>query len=68
MKIVFTKHAEDNFKRFKKSKINIQRKLILETVNNPDHIDKNSDRPKIIASKIFNDRLVLRAFIKRSMV
>ena len=65
MKIAFTKHADNNFKRFKKSKINIPRKLVLETVNNPDHTDKNSDKPKIIASKDFNNRLVLRVVYKQ---
>ncbi len=64
MKILFTKHAEGNFKRFRKYKLVIPRKSVLKTVKNPENVDKISDKPKIIASKIFNKRLVLRVVYK----
>lgn len=64
MKIVFTKHAESNFEKFKKYKITIPRKMVLMTIKSPDHVDGESDKPKIIASKTFSLRLVLRVVYK----
>lgn len=64
MRIVFTRHAAGKFKKFKEDGIVILKKNVLETVKNPYHLDKSSDKPKIIVSKEFNKRLVLRVVYK----
>ncbi len=64
MKIVFTKHANGKFGKFKEDEIVIPKREIEETIKHPDHVDKESDRPKIIASRTFNSRLVLRVVYK----
>jgi len=64
MKIVLTKHAIEKIERFRKNKIIITKENILKVINNPEHVDRNSDKPKIITSKTLNERLVLRVVYK----
>lgn len=65
MKIVFTKHALGKFLKFRKDNIIIPKKSVSEAVKYPDNVDTVSDKPKIIASKEFNNRLVLRVVYKK---
>ncbi len=66
MKISFTKHAQvDKFALLKKHKFMISRKIIKEVIKNPDHIDEESDAPRIIASKSIDAKHVLRVVYKR---
>ena len=65
MKIVLTKHVEyDKIPLLAKSGIKISAKKIKDVINNPDHIDIESDEPKIIASKDFDKKHVLRVVYK----
>ena len=42
----------------------ITRKDISATIKDPEHVDYDSDKPKIIASKSFKEKLVLRVVFK----
>ena len=62
MKIVFSSHAiRDKFPLFKECGFNFTQKQVRGIVKNPDHLDKTSDDPKIIASKEFDEKHVLRS-------
>jgi len=66
MKIVYTKHAAvDKFNMLKKHKFTVDKKLIKNVLENPDHEDKESDKPKIIASREIDQKHVLRVVYKR---
>ena len=66
MKIVFTKHASvDKVAMLKKHKFVVNRKFIEEVVKNPEDEDKESDFPKVIASKGIDEKHVLRVVYKR---
>lgn len=61
MKIVYTKHAAaDKFNMLKKHKFIVDKKFIEKVIKDPDHEDKESDQPKVIASKEFDQKHVLR--------
>lgn len=65
MKIRFTKHAAiDKFAELSKHRFNLTQDDIKEVVKNPDHIDNYSDKPKIIVSKSFDEKHVLRVVYK----
>lgn len=65
MKIVFSGHAlEDKFPIFKERGFNFTQKDILKVIKNPDHTDKISDAPKIIASKSYDKKHILRVVYK----
>lgn len=66
MKIVFTKHASvDKVAMLKKHNFTSSKAFIKETIKNPDHEDKESDFPKIIASKSIDAKHVLRVVYKK---
>ena len=66
MKIVFTTHAAvDKFKMLKKHKFDVDKNTIENVIKNPDHEDKESDKPKIIASKQIDPKHVLRVVYKQ---
>jgi len=66
VKILYTKHAAvDKFNMLKKHKFNVDKKFIVQVIKNPDHEDKESDKPKIIASKEINQKHVLRVVYKQ---
>ncbi len=68
MKFVFTKHAAvDKFAWLKKHKfkIKITKLIIKEIIQNPDHEDKESDLPKIIASQTIDERHILRVVYRK---
>ena len=51
MKIVFTKHAtKDKFPMLAKHKFHLKEQDIVNVLENPEHEDKQSDKPNIIAS------------------
>ena len=64
MKIVFTKHTIGKFDKFREDGIVIPKSEVDRVIKHPDHVDKESDKPKIIASKTFNSRLILRVVYK----
>lgn len=64
MKITYTKHARKKFKTHRDVGIIITRKDIMVTIKDPEHVDYESDKPKIIASKSLQKKLVLRVVFK----
>ena len=66
MKIKYTKHAAvDKFAMLKKHKFKVNKRLIREVIENPEHEDEESDPPKIIASKGIDPTHVLRIVYKK---
>ena len=66
MTIVFTKHASvDKVAMLKKHNFTASKTFIKDVVKNPDHEDKESDYPKIIASKNMDAKHVLRVVYKK---
>lgn len=64
MKYIFTKHAKIKFANLAKIGVTISKKHVLNTVKNPQHLDKISDFPKIIASKNIDKNHILRVVFK----
>ena len=66
MKVVYTKHAAvDKFNMLKKHKFHVNKNTIEKVIKDPDHEDRKSDQPKIIASKDIDQKHVLRVVYKR---
>ncbi len=65
MKIIFTNHAiKDKFPQLLKRNFKVAKEDIKSVINNPEHTDKISDYPKIIASKEFDEKHILRVVYK----
>lgn len=65
MKIRHSSHIiRDKIPLLKKQGFNITLEQIEDTVNNPDHLDRESDAPKIIVSKEFDEKYALRVVYK----
>lgn len=65
VRIVFTKHALiDKFAGFKSHKFNLTQEDVTAVINHPEHIDNESDHPKIIVSKDFDKKHILRVVYK----
>lgn len=65
MKIKHSLHIRrDKLPLLAKQGFKITLKLIEKTIRNPDHIDKESDVPKIIVSKVLDEDHVLRVVYK----
>ncbi|MCL5784615.1 MAG: DUF4258 domain-containing protein [Patescibacteria group bacterium] len=65
MKIVFSKHAlKDKFVLLKKHNFHLNKADIMVVIRNPDHLDQESDYPKIIASKNFDNKHIIRVVYK----
>lgn len=62
--IIFTKHAREKFAILKKHKFIISEKQVLETLRNPDLIDK-SRFPLFIAQRKIDINHVLRVVYKQ---
>ncbi len=61
MKIVFSSHAiRDKFPIFKEHGFNFTQNQVWDVIENPDHVDKTSDYPKVISSKEVDKRHILR--------
>ncbi len=65
MKINTTVHIiRDKIPLFEKHGFKITLEQIEDVVKNPDHVDKNSDAPKIIASKEYDKKHIIRVVYK----
>lgn len=65
MKIIFSKHIiKDKIPLLAKHGFVIAKKQIKQVITNPDHLDKESDHPKIIASKEIDKHHLLRVVYK----
>ena len=64
VKVVFTKHAKKKFKNLAKLGFVISRKDVLSTIHTPEHVDHESDRPKIIVSRQINQKYIIRVVFK----
>ena len=61
MKIKYTRHAlVDKFAMLKKHKFQVGKRFISEVISHPEHEDKQTDFPKVIASKTIDTKHVLR--------
>lgn len=66
MKIIYTKHAGvDKFALLRRHHFKVSKRLIKEVLQNPEHIDKESDTPKIIASRSIDSRHILRVVYRK---
>lgn len=66
MKIKFTKHAAtEKFAMLQKHKFRVNKQSVKEIVKNPDHEDKQSDSPNIIASKSIDKKHILRVVYRK---
>lgn len=65
MKIVFTNHAiKDKFSLLVQRGFKFTKNDVKSVIANPEHIDKVSDYPKIIVSKGFDQKHILRVVYK----
>lgn len=65
MKIKHSLHIRrDKLSILAKQGFKITLKQIERTIRNPDHIDKESDAPKVIVSKVLGDNHILRVVYK----
>jgi len=62
--IHFAKHAREKFDILKEHKFEISREQVIETINNPELIDR-SRYPLLIAQKQININHVLRVVYKK---
>jgi len=62
--IHFTKHAREKFDILKEHKFQISREQVIQTINNPELIDR-SRYPLLIAQKQINTNYVLRIVYKK---
>lgn len=66
MKIIFTRHASvDKVAMLKKHNFISSKKFIKDVIRNPENEDKETDFPKIIASKSLDEKHVLRVVYKK---
>lgn len=66
MKIVYTRHAAvDKFRMLKKHRFGVSKRLIRAVIKNPEHEDKSSDSPNIIASRTIDPKHVLRVVYRK---
>lgn len=67
MKIKFTKHAEEKFKKLPLGSVNVGKVDVLNAINKPLFKDLESDRPKIIVHGSLDTRHIVRVVYKRSI-
>ncbi len=68
IKYIYTKHAAiDKFILLRKHKFKtkVTKKFLQTVIENPDHADKISDAPQIIASATLDSKHVLRVVYRR---
>lgn len=65
MKIAFTKHAEKKFKELPLLNITVKKADIIKAIKNPDYIDVESDKPKIIVHGPLNSKHIVRVVYKQ---
>lgn len=64
MKFIFTKHAKERLRDFARYGVKISRQEVIEVIKNPEHVDEESDHPKMIASKPKDAKHILRVVFK----
>lgn len=64
MRIVFTKHARKKFADLAKIGVKVLRKDVITTIKDAEHIDIESEAPKIISSRPTDKRHILRVVFK----
>lgn len=65
MKIIISKHiVQDKIPFLKSRGFFITKKEIKQVITSPDHLDSESDYPKFIASKSFDEKHILRVVYK----
>lgn len=64
MKFVFTKHVKKRIKSFNIQGLRITQKEVIRVISNSEHVDKESDSPKIIASRSMDSKHILRVVFK----
>ncbi|OGY22855.1 MAG: hypothetical protein A2Y57_02875 [Candidatus Woykebacteria bacterium RBG_13_40_7b] len=66
MKVVFSQHAKkDKFFILAKHKFNLNESDVIRVIENPEHEDRESNFPNIIASRGFDEKHVLRVVYRR---
>jgi len=67
MKIVYTKHALNKFTILKERGVKVTKQRVDKAIIEPEDIDFESDRPKVIVSKSLDKQYVIRVvYIKES--
>lgn len=64
MKIVFSRHAEEKFQVLARHGLHIDRRMVIEAVQNPDHID-HSRAPLVIVQIPLDKTHVFRVVYKQ---
>lgn len=64
MRIILTRHAEKKLKDLKQLGVYLTKSLIGEALENPLHVDTESDYPNKIASGIFDEKHILRVIFR----
>lgn len=65
MKVVFSSHAiKDKFPQLAQRGFKVTKSDIKSVINSPEHVDEISDHPKIIVSKEFGKKHILRVVYK----
>ena len=64
MKIIYTKHAIKRLNEFVKQGLAVSKKEVIYIINNPEHLDKESDAPKLIASAPISSKHIFRVVFK----
>ena len=66
VKVIFSNHAkEDKFPTLTKHKFYLHEDNVVKVIKDPEHEDKESDKPNIIASKGIDDKHVLRVVYRK---
>jgi len=66
MKIIFSDHARtDKFPILAKHNFYLKEADVIEIINGPEHQDKESDKPNVIASKSFDEKHILRVVYRK---
>ena len=66
MSVRFTKHADEKFEVLKRHGVNVSKKQVIDTVENPSQVDSISRSPLHIAQSDFDARRVLRVVYNRT--
>ena len=65
VKIIFSGHAlRDKFPILKKRGFDLNKQQVLSVIKKPDHTDRISDYPKVIASGSLDEKHILRVVYK----
>ncbi|OGY24971.1 MAG: hypothetical protein A2Z11_04880 [Candidatus Woykebacteria bacterium RBG_16_43_9] len=66
MKIVFSKHAKrDKFPILAKHKFYLNDEDVIKVIEEPEHEDKESDKPNVSASRNYDEKHILRVVYRK---